>query len=179
MPRRSAKWAGAGPACSSRSFRCGCFSQARPQSRDFGSPFGPGGIDRTGDVDQRPFAGGTGRLARRSRPPSPTEVNRNFYKRPTFLRIPRRKFGKVPVFSSGMPNTSLFDPPGSIVAIRPLKDGVIADFEITENMLRYFIQKIHTGKTLVRPRRRIVSTSLPPTRAAAANRLVVDVVVPV
>ena len=40
--------------------------------------------------------------------------------------------------------------PGSIVAIRPLKDGVIADFEITENMLRYFIQKIHSGKTLVR-----------------------------
>src|SRR5258705_11207640 len=46
--------------------------------------------------------------------------------------------------------------PGSIVAIRPLKDGVIADFEITENMLRYFIQKIHSGKTLVRPRPRIV-----------------------
>ena len=42
--------------------------------------------------------------------------------------------------------------PGSIVAIRPLKDGVIADFEITENMLRYFIQKIHNRKTLVRPR---------------------------
>ena len=46
--------------------------------------------------------------------------------------------------------------PGSIVAIRPLKDGVIADFEITENMLRYFIRKIHPGKTLVRPRPRIV-----------------------
>ncbi len=46
--------------------------------------------------------------------------------------------------------------PGSIVAIRPLKDGVIADFEITENMLSYFIQKIHSGKTLVRPRPRIV-----------------------
>src|SRR5499427_446415 len=42
--------------------------------------------------------------------------------------------------------------PGNIVAIRPLKDGVIADFEITENMLRYFIQKIHNRKTLVRPR---------------------------
>jgi rod shape-determining protein MreB len=42
--------------------------------------------------------------------------------------------------------------PGSIVAIRPLKDGVIADFEITEAMLRYFIQKIHNRKTLVRPR---------------------------
>jgi len=46
--------------------------------------------------------------------------------------------------------------PGSIVAIRPLRDGVIADFEITENMLRYFIRKIHPGKTLVRPRPRIV-----------------------
>src|SRR4029453_8679941 len=42
--------------------------------------------------------------------------------------------------------------PGHINAIRPLKDGVIADFEITEAMLRYFIQKIHNRKTLVRPR---------------------------
>jgi rod shape-determining protein MreB len=43
--------------------------------------------------------------------------------------------------------------PGSIVAIRPLKDGVIADFEITEAMLRYFIQKIHNRpQILVRPR---------------------------
>jgi rod shape-determining protein MreB len=46
--------------------------------------------------------------------------------------------------------------PGSITAIRPLRDGVIADFEITENMLRYFIQKAHLGKTLVRPRPRVV-----------------------
>jgi rod shape-determining protein MreB len=42
--------------------------------------------------------------------------------------------------------------PGSIVAIRPMKDGVIADFEITEAMLRYFIQKAHNRRTLVRPR---------------------------
>jgi len=42
--------------------------------------------------------------------------------------------------------------PGSINAIRPMKDGVIADFEITEAMLRYFIRKVHNGKTLVRPR---------------------------
>ena len=42
--------------------------------------------------------------------------------------------------------------PGSIVAIRPMKDGVIADFEITEAMLRHFIQKVHNRKTLVRPR---------------------------
>src|ERR671914_1107182 len=33
--------------------------------------------------------------------------------------------------------------PGHIVAIRPLKDGVIADFEVTEKMLRYFMQKVH------------------------------------
>ncbi|MGM0576991.1 MAG: rod shape-determining protein [Myxococcota bacterium] len=42
--------------------------------------------------------------------------------------------------------------PGTIVAIRPMKDGVIADFEITEAMLRYFIQKAHNRRTLVRPR---------------------------
>lgn len=42
--------------------------------------------------------------------------------------------------------------PGSIVAIRPMKDGVIADFEITEAMLRYFINKVHNRKVLVRPR---------------------------
>src|SRR3989442_4291721 len=42
--------------------------------------------------------------------------------------------------------------PGNIVAIRPLKDGVIADFETTEAMLRYFIHKVHNRRTLGRPR---------------------------
>jgi len=42
--------------------------------------------------------------------------------------------------------------PGNITAIRPLRDGVIADFEVTEAMLRYFIQKVHNRKMLVRPR---------------------------
>jgi rod shape-determining protein MreB len=42
--------------------------------------------------------------------------------------------------------------PGNIVAIRPMKDGVIADFEVTEAMLRYFITRAHKRKTLVRPR---------------------------
>src|SRR3989338_7998752 len=41
--------------------------------------------------------------------------------------------------------------PGSIEAVRPLKDGVIADFEVTEAMLRYFMRKAHNRKTLVRP----------------------------
>ncbi len=42
--------------------------------------------------------------------------------------------------------------PGNIVAIRPMKDGVIADFEITEAMLRHFIRKVHGRRRLVRPR---------------------------
>jgi rod shape-determining protein MreB and related proteins len=42
--------------------------------------------------------------------------------------------------------------PGHIVAIRPMKDGVIADFEITEAMLRYFITRVHDRKRMVRPR---------------------------
>ena len=42
--------------------------------------------------------------------------------------------------------------PGHIVAIRPLRDGVIADFDITEAMLRYFIRRVHDRRTLVRPR---------------------------
>jgi rod shape-determining protein MreB len=42
--------------------------------------------------------------------------------------------------------------PENIVAVRPMKDGVIADFEITEAMLRYFIRKVHGRRILVRPR---------------------------
>ena len=42
--------------------------------------------------------------------------------------------------------------PGNIVAIRPLRDGVIADFDITERMLRYFIQKVHRRRHLAKPR---------------------------
>ncbi|HNT56452.1 MAG TPA: rod shape-determining protein [Syntrophales bacterium] len=42
--------------------------------------------------------------------------------------------------------------PGNIVAIRPMREGVIADFEITEAMLRHFILRVHNRKALVRPR---------------------------
>ncbi len=42
--------------------------------------------------------------------------------------------------------------PGHIVAVRPLKDGVIADFDVTERMLRYFIQKVHRRRHLAKPR---------------------------
>ncbi len=42
--------------------------------------------------------------------------------------------------------------PANIIAIRPIKDGVIADFDITEAMLKYFIQKVHQRKSFIRPR---------------------------
>src|SRR3954447_18320660 len=42
--------------------------------------------------------------------------------------------------------------PGAVTAIRPIKDGVIADFDVTEAMLRYFITKAHNRRTMVKPR---------------------------
>jgi rod shape-determining protein MreB len=42
--------------------------------------------------------------------------------------------------------------PGNITALRPMRDGVIADFEITEAMLRYFIKKVHSNMSVVPPR---------------------------
>ena len=62
--------------------------------------------------------------------------------------------------------------PGSITAIRPLKDGVISDFEITEAMLGYFIRKVHgRGGRLVRPR---VVISVPSGITAVERRAVID-----
>ena len=62
--------------------------------------------------------------------------------------------------------------PGSISAIRPLKDGVISDFEITEAMLGYFIRKVHgRGGKLVRPR---VVISVPSGITAVERRAVID-----
>ena len=42
--------------------------------------------------------------------------------------------------------------PGNIVAIRPMKDGVIADFDVTQSMLKYFIKKVYYRRTLIQPR---------------------------
>ncbi len=59
--------------------------------------------------------------------------------------------------------------PGSITAIRPLKDGVIADFDITEAMLGYFIRKVHGNRGLVSPR---VVISIPSGITAVEKRAV-------
>jgi rod shape-determining protein MreB len=61
--------------------------------------------------------------------------------------------------------------PGSISAIRPLKDGVISDFEITEAMLGYFIKKVHGRGSLVRPR---VVIAVPSGITAVERRAVID-----
>lgn len=61
--------------------------------------------------------------------------------------------------------------PGNIVAIRPLKDGVIADFDITEKMLRYFISRAHGRRTLVRPR---VLVGIPTGVTEVEKRAVMD-----
>lgn len=61
--------------------------------------------------------------------------------------------------------------PGSITAIRPLKDGVISDFEITEAMLTYFIKKVHGRGRFVRPR---VVIAVPTGITAVERRAVID-----
>jgi rod shape-determining protein MreB len=61
--------------------------------------------------------------------------------------------------------------PSNIVAIRPMKDGVIADFEIAQEMLRYFIQKVHNRRRLVWPR---VAISVPSGVTPVERRAVTE-----
>lgn len=61
--------------------------------------------------------------------------------------------------------------PGNIIAIRPMRDGVIADFDITESMLRYFIKKVHHSRRLVRPR---VVVAIPSGITSVEKRAVKD-----
>lgn len=61
--------------------------------------------------------------------------------------------------------------PGNIVAIRPMKDGVIADFKVTERMLNYFIQKAHGRKMMVHPR---IVIGVPSEITQVEKRAVVD-----
>ncbi len=61
--------------------------------------------------------------------------------------------------------------PGNIIAVRPMKDGVIADFDVTEMMLRHFIQKGHKRNRLVRPR---IIICVPTGITAVEKRAVID-----
>jgi rod shape-determining protein MreB and related proteins len=61
--------------------------------------------------------------------------------------------------------------PGNVVAIRPMKDGVIADFKVTERMLNYFIHKAHGRKVLVHPR---IVIGVPSEITQVEKRAVID-----
>ncbi|MBI2339487.1 MAG: rod shape-determining protein [Deltaproteobacteria bacterium] len=72
---------------------------------------------------------------------------------PSVVAVRREGRGQKKVLAVGKEAKEMLGrTPTNIEAIRPMKDGVIADFEITEAMLRYFIRKAHNRKTLVRPR---------------------------
>jgi rod shape-determining protein MreB len=72
---------------------------------------------------------------------------------PSVVAIQRDSRGEKHVLAVGREAKEMLGrTPGTIFAIRPMKDGVIADFEITGEMLKYFIAKVHNRKALLRPR---------------------------
>src|SRR4051795_12292671 len=72
---------------------------------------------------------------------------------PSVVAVQRDERGTKKVLAVGREAKEMLGrTPGNIQAIRPLRDGVIADFEITEAMLRYFIARAHDRRTLVKPR---------------------------
>ena len=72
---------------------------------------------------------------------------------PSVVAVKRDRRGNNKILAVGKEAKSMVGKtPGNIVAIRPLKDGVIADFEVAEEMIRYFIQKAHNRRSLIRPR---------------------------
>lgn len=72
---------------------------------------------------------------------------------PSVVAVQTEKYGKSKILAVGKEAKEMVGKtPGSIHAIRPMKDGVIADFDVTEKMIRHFIEKAHKRKALMRPR---------------------------
>ncbi len=72
---------------------------------------------------------------------------------PSVVAVQSDKFGKQNILAVGHEAKEMVGKtPGSIEAVRPMRDGVIADFDMTEKMIRYFIEKAHGRKSLLRPR---------------------------
>jgi len=72
---------------------------------------------------------------------------------PSVVAVKRDNRGNHKVLAVGKEaKLMLGKTPGNILAIRPLKDGVIADFEVAQEMLRFFIRKVHNRRSLIRPR---------------------------
>ena len=69
------------------------------------------------------------------------------------VAVQREKYGKQKILAVGHEAKEMVGKtPGDIEAIRPMRDGVIADFDMTEKMIRYFIEKTHRRKSFLRPR---------------------------
>ncbi len=76
---------------------------------------------------------------------------------PSVVAITRDARGQKKVVAVGKEAKDMLGrTPGTIEAIRPMRDGVIADFEVTEAMLRYFIRKVYPAKSWFRPRIRVI-----------------------
>ncbi len=72
---------------------------------------------------------------------------------PSVVAVQAGKGGKKKLLAVGREAKEMLGKtPGDIEAIRPLKEGVIADFEVTEKMIKYFIQKSHSRNNFIRPR---------------------------
>ena len=72
---------------------------------------------------------------------------------PSVVAVQRDKFGRQKILAVGHEAKEMVGKtPGDIEAIRPMRDGVIADFDMTEKMIRYFIEKAHKRKSFLRPR---------------------------
>ena len=72
---------------------------------------------------------------------------------PSVVAVQREKYGKQKILAVGQEAKEMVGKtPGDIEAIRPMRDGVIADFDMTEKMIRYFIEKTHRRKSFLRPR---------------------------
>jgi len=72
---------------------------------------------------------------------------------PSVVALQRTKSGKDRILAVGKEAKNMVGKtPGDIQAIRPMRDGVIADFDMTEKMIRYFIEKAHKRKSFLRPR---------------------------
>jgi rod shape-determining protein MreB len=72
---------------------------------------------------------------------------------PSVVAIQHNRSGKDKILAVGLEAKNMIGKtPMNIEAVRPMRDGVIADFEMTERMIRYFIEKAHNRKSFVRPR---------------------------
>jgi rod shape-determining protein MreB len=95
---------------------------------------------------------------------------------PSVVAVRTDNRGKSKVLAVGLEAKNMLGrTPGNIVAIRPMHDGVIADFDVTEAMLRHFIRQVHNRRSFVRPRTVIaVPTGITPVEKRAVKEAAIS-----